>query len=83
MDGSLIHGMPSIVRLLFGLHEPNDTRLGVDVAGQVEAVGKSVSRFRPGHEVFGACISDPRASAVKVWIPQGAFAEYACAHEGP
>lgn len=82
LDGGLIHGMPSIVRLLFGLPKPSDTPLGVDVAGQVEAVGKSVSRFRPGDEVFGACVSDPRASAVKVWTPQGAFAEYACAHEG-
>ncbi len=31
--------------------------------------------------MFGACISDPQASALRVWIPQGAFAEYACAPE--
>ena len=31
--------------------------------------------------MFGACIADPQASALRVWIPQGAFAEYACAHQ--
>jgi NADPH:quinone reductase-like Zn-dependent oxidoreductase len=81
LDGGLIKGMPFIVRLLFGLRKPKDTRLGVDVAGQVEAVGRNVTQFKPGDEVFGACISDPQASSVRVWIPQGAFAEYACAPE--
>jgi NADPH:quinone reductase-like Zn-dependent oxidoreductase len=81
LDGALMKGMPYIVRLLFGLRKPKDTRLGVDVAGQVEAVGRNVTQFKPGDEVFGACISDPQASAVRVWIPQGAFAEYACAPE--
>ena len=68
-------------RMVTGLRKPKDRRLGVDVAGEVEAVGRNVTRFKPGDEVFGACISDPQASALRVWIPQGAFAEYACAHE--
>jgi NADPH:quinone reductase-like Zn-dependent oxidoreductase len=54
-------------RLIFGLRKPRDTRLGQDVAGQVEAVGKNVTQFKPGDEVFGAC--------------RGSLAEYACASE--
>ena len=53
------------MRILTGLRKPTYTRLGVDVAGQVEAVGRNVTEFKPGDEVFGAC--------------RGAFAEYACA----
>ena len=54
-------------RLIFGLRKPRDTRLGQDIAGQVEAVGKNVTQFKPGDEVFGIC--------------RGALAEYACASE--
>jgi NADPH:quinone reductase-like Zn-dependent oxidoreductase len=54
-------------RFFFGLRKPKDTRLGRDVAGQVEAVGKKVTQFKPGDEVFGIC--------------RGALAEYACAFE--
>lgn len=45
-------------RLFFGLRKPRDTRLGRDVAGQVEAVGKNLAaagQFKPGDEVFGIC----------------------------
>src|SRR5439155_20750740 len=48
-----------------GVGKPKDPRLGVDLAGQVEAVGSKVTQFRPGDEVFGCA--------------RGAFAEYACA----
>jgi NADPH:quinone reductase-like Zn-dependent oxidoreductase len=54
-------------RLIFGLRKPRDTRLGRDVAGVVEAVGKNVTQFKPGDEVFGIC--------------RGALAEYACTLE--
>ena len=54
-------------RLIFGLRKPRDTRLGQDVAGQVEAVAKNVTQFKPGDEVFG--------------ISRGALAEYACTSE--
>jgi len=58
-------GRPYLTRIMTGLRKPKYTRLGSDVAGQVEAVGRSVTEFKPGDEVFGAC--------------RGAFAEYACA----
>jgi NADPH:quinone reductase and related Zn-dependent oxidoreductases len=63
-----MRGTPYLVRTKSGLRKPKVTRLGVDVAGQVEAVGKNVTQFQPGDEVFGAC--------------KGAFAEYVCASEG-
>src|SRR6266849_9305901 len=81
LDWHLMGGTPYIVRIKTGLRTPKITRLGVDLAGEVEAVGRNVTQFKPGDEVFGACISDPQASALRVWIPQGAFAEYACAPE--
>ena len=81
LEAGVIKGVPYLVRVLFGLPKPNDTRLGVDVAGRVEAVGRNVAQFKAGDEVFGVCISDPQASALRVWIPQGTFAEYACAPE--
>jgi len=58
-------------RVVTGLRKPKVTRLGVDAAGQAEAVGRNVTQFKPGDEVFGVCIRDPQASSVRVWIPQG------------
>jgi NADPH:quinone reductase-like Zn-dependent oxidoreductase len=78
LDEGLIKGGG---RMVNGLRKPKITRLGVDVAGQVEAVGRNVTQFKAGDEVFGACIRDAQDSALRVWIPQGAFAEYACAPE--
>jgi len=66
LDWHYMHGTPYIMRLGSGLGRPREERLGVDFAGTVEAVGKNVSRFRPGDEVFGG--------------RTGAFAEYVTLH---
>ena len=62
---------PGFARLFMGLREPREHRMGLDVAGVVESVGPSVTRFRPGDEVFGDLFT----------YGQGAFAEYVCAPE--
>jgi len=78
LDEGMVKGAGRIVN---GLRKPKITRLGVDVAGLVVALGRNVTQFKTGDEVFGVCIRDPQDSALRVWIPQGAFAEYACAPE--
>jgi NADPH:quinone reductase-like Zn-dependent oxidoreductase len=68
LDWHLMRGKPLAVRLMIGgLLKPKITQSGRDAAGVVEAVGSSVTQFKPGDEVFGAC--------------SGAFAEYVCATE--
>jgi NADPH:quinone reductase-like Zn-dependent oxidoreductase len=65
LDWHFIEGTPKIMRALgVGLRKPKDTRLGVDFAGTVETVGKNVTQFKAGDEVFGG--------------RDGAFAEYVC-----
>ena len=65
----LMTGRPYFVRLMgVGLRKPKARVVGRDVAGSVEAVGKDVTQFQPGDEVYGTC--------------RGAFAEYACAAAG-
>ncbi|MCW6005942.1 NAD(P)-dependent alcohol dehydrogenase [Micromonospora sp. CPCC 205371] len=74
-DWHLMRGDPYLARLAlpeaFGLRRPKRTIRGSDLAGRVEAVGRSVTRFQPGDEVFG----DAREL-------DGAFAEYVCVPEG-
>jgi NADPH:quinone reductase-like Zn-dependent oxidoreductase len=67
LDWHFMRGTPYFLRMMTGLRKPKVTRLGCDVAGQVEAVGASVTQFKPGDEVFGSC--------------RGAFAEYVCTAE--
>jgi NADPH:quinone reductase-like Zn-dependent oxidoreductase len=61
---------PSFARLFMGLRAPRNHRVGLDVAGVVESVGPSVTRFRPGDKVFGDMFTSSG---------QGAFAEYVSA----
>ena len=64
LDWHYTRGVPLLIRMGAGLRKPKDTRLGVDFAGQVEAVGRDVKEFQPGDEVYGT--------------RTGAFAEYVC-----
>ena len=66
VDGHLMRALFPL-RLMTGLRKPRKTLLGADVAGQVEAVGRNVTQFKPGDEVFGAA--------------RPALAEYVCALE--
>lgn len=56
-DWHLARGEPYIARLQLGLRTPKDSVLGCDVAGQVEAVGKDVTTFHVGDEVFGSAFA--------------------------
>ena len=62
IDGGMLQG--GIGRLVFGLRKPKNTIPGSDFAGTVEAVGKNITEFKPGDEVFG--------------VRAGCLAEYIC-----
>lgn len=72
LDWHFMRGKPFLVRLDSGLQKPKHTQLGADVAGQVEAVGRNVTEFKVGDEVFG----DLSGGGL------GSFAEYACSKTG-
>jgi NADPH:quinone reductase-like Zn-dependent oxidoreductase len=67
LDWHYMEGTPYLVRMDAGFGKPQNPRLGVDFAGTVEAVGKNVTRFKSGDEVFGGKF--------------GAFAEYVAVRE--
>jgi NADPH:quinone reductase-like Zn-dependent oxidoreductase len=67
LDWHFLRGRPWLMRLGIGLRTPRLRRLGVDVAGTIEAIGRSVSRFKPGDAVFGSC--------------RGSLAEFGCTQE--
>jgi NADPH:quinone reductase-like Zn-dependent oxidoreductase len=67
LDWHEMRGEPFIARFTTGLRKPKTSKVGADVAGKVEAVGRNVTQFKPGDEVFGGC--------------NGSFAEFVCARE--
>lgn len=67
LDWHSAAGWPYVMRLSNGLGAPTDASTGIDFAGTVESVGKQVTRFKPGDEVFGG--------------RGGAFAEYVVVRE--
>ena len=71
-DWHLLRAKPFLVRLMAGgLFKPKYSILGADIAGRVEAVGRNVTQFQPGDEVFGDIAG----------CGLGGFAEYVCARE--
>lgn len=66
-DWLVMRGLPYVARLGYGLRTPKSRVPGMEVAGHVDAIGKSVTQCRPGDDVFGWC--------------HGAFAEYVSVSE--
>ena len=64
LDWHYTRGVPLMIRVGAGLRKPKDSRIGVDFAGVVEAIGRDITQFKPGDEVYGT--------------RTGAFAEYVC-----
>ncbi len=71
-DWDLVRGIPFPNRMMYGLMRPKKIPIpGIDMAGQIEQIGRNVKKFKPGDEVFGDLSG----------CNMGAFAEFVCAHE--
>ena len=68
LDWHRMRGEPFLARLSEGYSKPKDPRIGADVAGQIEAVGRNVTEFQASDDVFGDVFT-------------GSFAEYVCVSE--
>ncbi len=68
LDWHRMRAAPFLVRMSDGMFKPKNPKLGADIAGRVEAVGKNVTEFKPGDDVIGS-------------VGAGGFAEYVCARE--
>ncbi|MEJ7815204.1 MAG: NAD(P)-dependent alcohol dehydrogenase, partial [Rubrobacter sp.] len=67
----VLRGLPYVLRIMgAGLLKPKNSVPGTDVAGHIEAVGKNVTLFQPGDEVFGESVRGHQ------WHNGGAYAEY-------
>ena len=75
-DWHLLRATPFFTRFLSGLFKPKNNILGADIAGIVVSIGNSVTKFKPGDEVYG-CLE----SCGKSGLAAGGFAEYVCAKE--
>jgi NADPH:quinone reductase-like Zn-dependent oxidoreductase len=72
----MMRGVPYVLRFMgAGVRRPKDVVPGTDLSGVVERVGKDVTRFQPGDEVFGQSL------VANLWRHGGAFAEYAAVPE--
>ena len=71
-----VNGVPYVLRIMgSGVRKPKSRVPGTDLSGDVESVGRNVTRFRPGDEVFGQSL------VANLWRNGGAYAEYEAAPE--
>lgn len=82
-DLDYLYGKPLLTRMGTGLRKPRNRGLGLDAAGQVEAVGRDVTRFRPGDDVFGdltefgyGAFAELAAAPERAWAPKPAGMTY-------
>jgi NADPH:quinone reductase-like Zn-dependent oxidoreductase len=73
-DCGIRAGKPFFVRFIFGLRRPKERILGTELAGEIDAIGASVSKFAVGDHVFGSTAA----------FKSGTHAEFVCiAESGP
>jgi NADPH:quinone reductase-like Zn-dependent oxidoreductase len=82
-DLDYLYGKPLLTRMGTGLRTPRNRGLGLDAAGQVEAVGRDVTQFRPGDDVFGdltefgyGAFAELAAAPERAWAPKPAGMTY-------